>query len=121
MMCAPVRFLSLNDELLTRKEVCAVMKWSASTLWRREQEGLPMQMGRIAISKLGWWVEQYDAARKAGLPARVFLKLPRRKRELLLAQCHVKRLAERICKEMNGKNGRGLAAAVKFIAHEHHN
>ncbi|MGA3170337.1 MAG: hypothetical protein ABSE62_04930 [Chthoniobacteraceae bacterium] len=78
--------ISLAQELLTSKEVCFVLKWSRSTLWRRKLEGLPFAGGRISAPRLAWWIEQRDAARMLKMDVKRFLKLPRSRKERLLAR-----------------------------------
>ena len=86
--------ITLSEELLTSKEVCYILKWSRWTLWRRKLEGCPFVGGRIAGSRLAWWLEQRDVAQGVGMTVRSFLGLSRRRREVLLARVRRERSAE---------------------------
>lgn len=78
--------LTSTDPVMTFKEVCFVVGWSRTTLWRRRNEGCPFVGGRINSTTLSWWIEQRDAARKLGMTVKKFLTLSRKRRERLLAK-----------------------------------
>lgn len=80
--------------LLSRKDVCSLRGIHPTTLFRWERQGLIFEMGRITESRLAWWLEQAEAARRLGIKVRDFLLRPREDREKLLEQAHVIRCRE---------------------------
>lgn len=70
--------------MLTIKELCYVFKISRWTVRRRKQEGCPIHGGRIPASVYAWWMEERDAARRAGLAVRAWLALGAKERQSIL-------------------------------------
>ncbi len=54
-----------SEDRLTRKEILFLLKWSRTTLWRRERDGLRFVDGEIEVRELLEWLE-----RREPLPAR---------------------------------------------------
>jgi hypothetical protein len=78
------------QNLLSRKEVCALRGIDPSTLYRWERRlGLTFHGGRIKEGHLAFWLELVEAARRLRLPVREVLGLDRPEQEALLARAHV--------------------------------
>ena len=45
---------------LCRKDVCHFLKWSRTTLWRRERRGLRFEEGVIELGELLAWVAAHQ-------------------------------------------------------------
>ena len=45
---------------LYRKDVCHFLKWSRTTLWRRERRGLRFAEGGIELGDLLAWVDAHE-------------------------------------------------------------
>lgn len=54
-----------SDQRLLRKEVLYLLKWSRTTLWRRERDGLRFAGGEIEVGALREWLARWE--RRAGL------------------------------------------------------
>lgn len=48
------------DHRLTRKEILFLLKWSRTTLWRRERDGLRFVDGEIEVRELLDWIERRE-------------------------------------------------------------
>ncbi|HEV7401674.1 MAG TPA: hypothetical protein VGO11_02065 [Chthoniobacteraceae bacterium] len=48
------------EHRLGRKEVLYLLKWSRTTLWRRERDGLRFVAGEIEVRALREWLEQRE-------------------------------------------------------------
>jgi hypothetical protein len=57
------------DHRLGRKDVCWYLKWSRSTLWRRERQGLRFVDGAIPLRQLQAWLDEHESEFPAERPS----------------------------------------------------